>query len=44
MLSEWLVDAPPDLESDWIVMLAPVGKRVLVVAHKVCLILSLNFC
>ncbi|XP_047140201.1 snurportin-1 isoform X1 [Hydra vulgaris] len=34
MLSEWLVDAPPDLESDWIMMLSPVGKRVLIVAHK----------
>ena len=35
MLSEWLVDVPEDLESQWIVMPCPVGKRCLVVASRV---------
>lgn len=35
MLSEWLVDVPADLSSDWLVVVCPVGKRCLVVASKV---------
>lgn len=34
MLSEWIVDPPPDLEQNWIMVPCPVGKRRLVVAHK----------
>ncbi len=35
MLSEWLVDIPADLSSDWLMVVCPVGKRSLVVASKV---------
>lgn len=35
MLSEWLVDVPADLSSDWLMVVCPVGKRSLVVASKV---------
>ncbi|KAJ8417047.1 hypothetical protein AAFF_G00282740 [Aldrovandia affinis] len=34
MLSEWLVDVPPDLDADWLMVVCPVGKRSLVVASK----------
>uniref|UniRef100_A0A8B9K272 Snurportin-1 n=1 Tax=Astyanax mexicanus TaxID=7994 RepID=A0A8B9K272_ASTMX len=34
MLSEWLVDVPADLSSDWLLVVCPVGKRSLVVASK----------
>uniref|UniRef100_A0A671KRL0 Snurportin-1 n=1 Tax=Sinocyclocheilus anshuiensis TaxID=1608454 RepID=A0A671KRL0_9TELE len=34
MLSEWLVDVPADLSSDWLMVVCPVGKRSLVVASK----------
>ncbi|KAM6937084.1 snurportin-1 [Xenentodon cancila] len=34
MLSEWLVDVPADLESDWLMVVCPVGKRSLIVASK----------
>ncbi|KAG1952421.1 snurportin-1 [Pimephales promelas] len=34
MLSEWLVDIPADLSSDWLMVVCPVGKRSLVVASK----------
>lgn len=34
MLSEWLVDRPMDLESDWVLKALPVGKRCLVFARK----------
>ncbi|XP_036391120.1 snurportin-1 isoform X1 [Megalops cyprinoides] len=34
MLSEWLVDVPPDLDTDWLMVVCPVGKRSLVVASK----------
>lgn len=42
MLSEWLVDIPETLSSDWICVPCPVGKRALVVASNVgtCLICS----
>ncbi|KFM80636.1 hypothetical protein X975_25159, partial [Stegodyphus mimosarum] len=32
MYSEWLVEVPSDLESQWFLMLCPVGKRCLVVS------------
>lgn len=35
MLSEWLVDVPSDLDSDWLMVVCPVGKRSLIVASKV---------
>lgn len=35
MLSEWLVDVPSDLVSDWLMVVCPVGKRSLIVASKV---------
>ncbi|CCD62354.1 Snurportin-1 [Caenorhabditis elegans] len=34
MLSEWLVDIPESLSSDWTMVMAPVGKRTLVVASR----------
>lgn len=34
MLSEWIVDPPSDLEKNWIMVICPVGKRLLVVANK----------
>ncbi|MFH4976581.1 hypothetical protein AB6A40_003290 [Gnathostoma spinigerum] len=34
MLSEWLVDIPEELSTDWICVLCPVGKRCLVVASR----------
>lgn len=36
MLSEWLVDVPADLDSDWLMVVCPVGKRSLIVASKGC--------
>lgn len=36
MLSEWLVEIPSDLASQWLLVLCPVGKRCLVVASRVC--------
>ncbi|XP_022108126.1 snurportin-1-like isoform X2 [Acanthaster planci] len=34
MLSEWLVDVPTSLASDWLMVLCPEGKRNLIVAAK----------
>ena len=34
MLSEWLVDVPPDFAENWHMTVCPVGKRSLVVASK----------
>ncbi|XP_067090937.1 snurportin-1 isoform X2 [Osmerus mordax] len=34
MLSEWLVDVPVDLDTDWLMVVCPVGKRSLIVASK----------
>ena len=34
MLSEWLVDRPMDLESEWVLKAMPVGRRCLVFARK----------
>lgn len=34
MLSEWLVDRPMDFESEWVLKVAPIGKRCLVFARK----------
>ncbi|MBN3307842.1 snurportin-1 [Amia ocellicauda] len=34
MLSEWLVDIPTDLASEWLMVVCPVGKRSLIVASK----------
>lgn len=36
MLSEWLVDIPDTLSTDWICLPCPLGKRALVVASNVC--------
>lgn len=35
MLSEWLVDVPSDLDTDWMMVVCPVGKRSLIVSSKV---------
>lgn len=35
MLSEWLVDIPSELDTDWLMVVSPVGKRSLIVASKV---------
>lgn len=35
MLSEWLVDIPAELDTDWLMVVCPVGKRSLIVASKV---------
>ncbi|XP_041966122.1 snurportin-1 isoform X2 [Alosa alosa] len=34
MLSEWLVEVPAELDSDWLLVVCPVGKRSLVIASK----------
>ncbi|XP_047451666.1 snurportin-1 isoform X2 [Mugil cephalus] len=34
MLSEWLVDVPSELDTDWTMVVCPVGKRSLIVASK----------
>ncbi|XP_063053837.1 snurportin-1 [Engraulis encrasicolus] len=34
MLSEWLVEVPAELETDWLLAVCPVGKRSLVIASK----------
>ncbi|XP_024061184.1 snurportin-1 isoform X3 [Terrapene carolina triunguis] len=34
MLSEWLIDVPPDLEQEWILVMCPMGKRALIVASR----------
>lgn len=34
MMSEWLVDVPPDLEENWLCKPCPKGRRMLVVAHQ----------
>ncbi|MGH0170492.1 UNVERIFIED_CONTAM: hypothetical protein FKN15_059001 [Acipenser sinensis] len=34
MLSEWLVDIPSDLATEWLMVVCPVGKRSLIVASK----------
>ncbi|XP_053741827.1 snurportin-1 [Synchiropus splendidus] len=34
MLSEWLVDVPPELDTDWLMVVCPIGKRSLIVASK----------
>ncbi|XP_023153034.1 snurportin-1 isoform X1 [Amphiprion ocellaris] len=34
MLSEWLVDVPSELDTDWLMVVSPVGKRSLIVASK----------
>ncbi|XP_025025557.1 snurportin-1 isoform X3 [Python bivittatus] len=34
MLSEWLIDVPPDLDQEWLFVVCPTGKRALVVASK----------
>lgn len=35
MLSEWLIDVPPDLDQEWLFVVCPTGKRALVVASRV---------
>lgn len=35
MLSEWLIDRPADIETDWTCVLCPKGRRCLVVAKMV---------
>lgn len=35
MLSEWLVDVPAELDTEWLMVVCPVGKRSLIVAFKV---------
>lgn len=34
MLSEWLVDIPQDFEEKWLVVLAPIGQRSLIISAK----------
>nr|XP_034994058.1 snurportin-1 [Zootoca vivipara] len=34
MLSEWMIDVPPDLVQEWLVVVCPVGKRALIVASQ----------
>lgn len=35
MYSEWLIDIPEDLENEWLMIAIPTGKRVLVLAENV---------
>ena len=39
MLSEWLVDVPDDLQQEWFMVICPKGKRNLVIAANVSLLL-----
>lgn len=34
MLSEWLVDVPPDFEENWFAVIVPLGRRSLVVSAR----------
>lgn len=34
MLSEWMVDVPEDLTTEWIMVVCPVGKRSMVIAAR----------
>ncbi|KAJ6664155.1 hypothetical protein lerEdw1_008370 [Lerista edwardsae] len=34
MLSEWLIDVPPDLVQEWLLVVCPIGKRTLIVASR----------
>lgn len=34
MLSEWLVDVPSELDTEWLLVVCPVGKRSLIIASK----------
>ncbi|XP_074651947.1 snurportin-1-like [Tubulanus polymorphus] len=34
MLSEWLVEVPEDLETEWIMEMCPIGKRCLVITTR----------
>ena len=43
MLSEWVIDPPEDLENQWVMVVCPEGKRLLVVAHKVNTVFLLSF-
>lgn len=38
MLSEWLVDVPDDLVQEWFMVVCPMGKRNLVIAANVSLV------
>ena len=40
MLSEWLSDKPQNFESDWITVICPIGRRSLVVANRVFLLIA----
>lgn len=40
MLSEWLVEVPTELDTDWLMVVCPVGKRSLIVASKVKLFIN----
>ena len=40
MLSEWLVDVPDDLQQEWFMVVCPVGKRNLVIAANVSLVIA----
>jgi hypothetical protein len=35
MYSEWLIDVPSDLETNWVMVSAPVSKRIIIVFDKV---------
>lgn len=43
MFSEWLEEEPEDFETNWILVICPVGKRCLVVASGVCFKHSYSF-
>lgn len=34
MMSEWLVDVPPDFSENWTMSICPIGKRSLVIANR----------
>nr|XP_033776847.1 snurportin-1 [Geotrypetes seraphini]XP_033776848.1 snurportin-1 [Geotrypetes seraphini]XP_033776849.1 snurportin-1 [Geotrypetes seraphini]XP_033776850.1 snurportin-1 [Geotrypetes seraphini] len=34
MLSEWLIEVPPDLVQEWLLVVSPVGKRSLIIASQ----------
>ncbi len=38
MMSEWMVEKPPNFETDWMMVPIPLGKRNLVVSSQVSIV------
>lgn len=44
MMSEWMFEIPQNFSEKWIIVPCPIGKRTLLVACKVCIIVSVLTC